>query len=704
MRIGGLASGMDIDSIVSDLMKAERMPLQKLEQDRTWMTWQRDAYREMNTLFFNFRTQANDMKMSNIFRPRITSSTNEDLVTSSATSAASQSSYRISNVSNLATAATQVNNGSIFSDPSSVDTGKSLAELKSKFANQTGFDWKQGSVKEKTISVKAKGKQFSFALNPEEGFKSNEKEMSVKVGNTYYEVVTDQTKLTDDTVYVNTANGELNFEFKNDLEKGSEIEFKYTTDYRVDKMTTSEEGTTIKLSNQNIALGDGDDFTISINGTQKYVISSSSDPDSAPNIDLVAKDDPNKVVGTINYETGIITMNDENPIPAEAEVTVKYQYDYVSFRVGAYTENGRSDEVFNIKASQSFNSLIGEVNESDNGINMFYDKMTGQMSLTRTETGNFNGEGYNSDTYANDVNNREIITAGTFMTDQLKFAGAEETGGENAKFIINGLETSRTSNSFEISGVTFNLKKEFSNETVTVNVSNDSDAVFENIKEFVEKYNEFIGKVQDKLQEERYRDYRPLTDEQREELSDRQQELWEEKAKSGMLKSDDILSGALNDIRRDFYAPVENGEIPSMYQQLASIGITTTREYLEGGKLEIDEAKLKSAIQDDPDAINDLFTADGDSYEQKGILQRLTDSATQVIDRVNEKAGKTTYAENQYTLGKQLDDLGDRISAFEDRLIQVEDRYWRQFTAMEKAIQRMNSQSMYLMQQFGGGA
>ncbi|WP_188454181.1 flagellar filament capping protein FliD [Virgibacillus oceani] len=691
MRIGGLASGMDIDSIVSDLMKAERLPLQKMNQDRTWLTWQRDAYREMNTLFLNFRSTLTDMKMSNTFRARMTSSTNENLVSATASSAASLSTYNITEVSQLASAATKVNNASIFTDSSTVDTSKSLAELKSEFVYNT-FNFKQGSVHRQSVSAKTDSNSFELEL--QEGTAINDiGEMSVKVGSKYYNVVDSNAKtpdqLKDNEVLVNTATGELTF--KNSISKGSEIEVQYTTDFQIDTMTTAEEGTTIKLSNGGV-VEEGLLLTI---GDEKYEVNDGL---------VYNKNNPTEAVGEFNKETGTITMNDDNKIPAETEVTVKYQYDYTSFRIGAHTKDGFKDEVFNIKATQSFDSMINEINSADNGVDIFYDDVTGQMTLTRTETGNFNGDEYDPDTGSKNYGSHEIVTSGEFANFQMRFNYAEETGGANAHFTLNGLTTSRTSNSFEVSGVSFNLKQTFSDQTVSVNVANDSGTVFENIKEFVDKYNELIGKVQDKLQEDRYRDYRPLTDKQREELSDRQQELWEEKAKSGLLRSDNTLSSALNQMRRDFYSEVDNSDIPSMFQHLASIGITTTSNYLEGGKLEIDEAKLKSAIQEDPEAVEDLFTADSSSYEQKGILQRLTESVNNVMDRITEKAGNSFQTENQYTMGKSLEDMDERIEAFEDRLAQVEDRYWRQFTAMEQAIQRMNSQSMYLMQQFGGGA
>ncbi|TFJ94292.1 flagellar filament capping protein FliD [Lentibacillus salicampi] len=674
MRIGGLASGMDIDKMVNDLMKAERMPLQNMEQDRTWLTWQRDAYRDVNKNFMEFRSQLTDMKMSTAFRERTTSSTNSDLVTASASSAASQSSYNISEVSQLASAATKVNASSIFDDPESVDTRKSLKEMEAAFSNP--ITWKQGSVKSESISVKSDNNEFSLNLQAGTTL-TNLEDMSIQVGNDYYTAVTGKPaeELADHEVNVDTDTGDLTF--KNDLGKGSKIDAKYVTDFQVDTMTTAAEGTTIKLSNQQVS---ADGLTLTI-GESEY---------TAAGTDIV--DSGNNVVGSIDSQEGIITMDDGH-IEADSDVQVKYNYDYMNFGVGSHTEEGFKNEMFNIKGSQSFDSMVNEVNGADNGVSMFYDDMTGQMSLTRTETGHFN-EGGDGD---------EIITSGSFTTDQLHFTdNTQENGGQNAKFTLNGLTTERTSNSFEVSGVTFNLKHEFSGENVRVNIANDTDAVFENIKGFVEKYNELIGNVQDKLQEERHRDYRPLTEKQREDMSEHQQELWEEKSKSGMLRRDPMLSGALNDMRRDFYTQVENSGIPSGYDQLASIGINTTPNYLEGGKLEINEAELKSAIQNNPEAVEELFTSQGSSYNENGILQRMTDSVNQAMDQITEKAGNSFTTESQYTMGERLDDMNDRITAFEDRLVQVEDRYWRQFTQMEKAIQQMNSQSNYLMQQFGG--
>ena len=92
VRIGGLASGMDIDSLVKDLMKAERMPLDKLKQKKQVLEWQRDDYRSMNTLLLDFRSQLTQMKLTTQYRARTVTSSDESRITATATSAASQAS------------------------------------------------------------------------------------------------------------------------------------------------------------------------------------------------------------------------------------------------------------------------------------------------------------------------------------------------------------------------------------------------------------------------------------------------------------------------------------------------------------------------------------------------------------------------------------------------------------------------------------
>jgi flagellar hook-associated protein 2 len=401
-------------------------------------------------------------------------------------------------------------------------------------------------------------------------------------------------------------------------------------------------------------------------------------------------------VGTLNTSSGLITMND---LSAETNLTVTYHENYTTMNLGTYEEDGDKHTAnFYIKESDSLNDVISDVNHSGIGVTMYYDENADKVSLTRKVTGDFNPEGTEIDT-GTDTND--------FLNRTLQFAGTDstETGGENAEFTINGLTTSRTSNTFTISGVTYTLKNTFNTDNVsgrqvTVNVSNDTDTIYNNIKDFVDKYNDLIDTVQKKLDEERYSDYAPLTDDQRSELTDEQQEKWETKAKSGLLRNDMTFKSSLSSMRSLIYQKVNNPNISSQYNQLSSIGITTTADWLEGGKLEIDESKLKAAIEADPDSVELLFRGTGSSTSEEGIIQRLYDSVNHTYNTIVDKAGKSTFVNDQFTIGKDLNSVTKKISDMNDKLDNLEDRYYAQFTAMEEAIQKYNNQYSYLSSYF----
>ena len=111
---------------------------------------------------------------------------------------------------------------------------------------------------------------------------------------------------------------------------------------------------------------------------------------------------------------------------------------------------------------------------------------------------------------------------------------------------------------------------------------------------------------------------------------------------------------------------------------------------------------MRTALTNDPESVQKLLLNNVEG-EGRGLLNRLEDSLENTIGRIEKHAGKGSYTSEMYTIGRRMDDLDGRISAFEDKLTRIEDRYWRQFSAMEQAISRMNNQSAMLMNAFGGG-
>lgn len=342
---------------------------------------------------------------------------------------------------------------------------------------------------------------------------------------------------------------------------------------------------------------------------------------------------------------------------------------------------------FNFKATDKISDVVTKINGANTGVSAFYDEKTGQISLSTKATGDKAGG--------------EIVETGgsTFFQTAFGFtSNILAANGENAKLTLNGANIERNSNTFTELGLTFTLKAKATTNT-TLTSTTDVDAMVDKVKEFVEKYNDLISGMNDQLKEKKYRNYAPLTDEQRKDMSEEEQKLWDEKAKSGLLRSDSIVSNGLSQMRNAIYGRV--GTENMVIDTLAELGITTSSVYSDGGKLVIDETKLRKALTEDPDQVVKTLTQTGiktGPKENYGIVQRLRQSITDFTRGIEAKAGKVTQTDQQYTLGKSLIDMNERISNFQRRLEDVEARYWKQFTAMETAINKANSQSSYLSQ------
>ncbi|WP_280769532.1 flagellar hook-associated protein 2 [Salipaludibacillus daqingensis] len=380
--------------------------------------------------------------------------------------------------------------------------------------------------------------------------------------------------------------------------------------------------------------------------------------------------------------------------------------DIIEFGMTTFDENG--DEVavaFTFDETDSLNDIMGEINNSALGVQAFYDNNTQRVSISRKETGVFNPDS-DTDNYAGEIKFGATIdeeeTSGDFLRDVLNLDEGNESEAQNASFTFNGLEMERQSNNFDINGVNITLNDQFT-DPVTLNVSNNTDEIFDTVMGFVDDYNELIEMVDGKVSQEYHRDYAPLTDEQRREMSESEQEMWDERATSGLVRNDRMLTGALNQMRQDFYTPVNADDPNQTFTQITEIGISTTSNYQDRGRLEVDEAQLRSAIEEDPESVFQMFAADGEETEERGVARRIRDSLGGSIEQLSNRAGRSEMASNQqFTIGREIDQASDRISNFERRMQQVEERYWSQFTAMEQAMAKANAQAEQLMSQMGG--
>src|SRR5699024_1408078 len=359
------------------------------------------------------------------------------------------------------------------------------------------------------------------------------------------------------------------------------------------------------------------------------------------------------------------------------------------FSFTTYDKSGQAQEhILTVKEGETLGQVLKNIEKaSDDQVRAFFDESKNRVVLEASRTGSYNESG------------KEITFAGNeFFTEFLGLDEANETGGTNAKFTYNNsLDIVSRDNTYTLNGMTF----DFHNVTegnARISVQTDVDQSFDKMMDFVNKYNELIDAMNKSQTEERFRDYLPLSEEQKADMTDKQIELWEEKAKSGMLRGEATIRNGMYELRGSLQAQVSN---EGAYSVLSSIGITTTAIYLDGRKLEVDENKLKASLLENPDDVYNLFV-NSSKGEERGLIHPFDDALDSVRGKIEQQAGKTSQTLDNYALGKQMKANNDRIADFERRMIQVEQRYWTQFTQMEKAIARLQDQSNNLLSQLGG--
>lgn len=374
---------------------------------------------------------------------------------------------------------------------------------------------------------------------------------------------------------------------------------------------------------------------------------------------------------------------------AKLDVTKKLSDQIDGFNGGTINVEvpGSDSKPITIEADATMQDVLRQLNGA--GVNAFFDSHTGKIAMTAKNS----GEG-------------DIEISGD-AADKLGLVVAnnnQKQAGQNAIFTYNGLRTERESNTFEINGFELTLKEvtgpegAIDGKTITFTSKADTDHIIDGIKDFVNEYNKMIEDLNGKIREQKYRSYHPLSAEEKAEMKEKEIELWEEKAKSGTLRNDSTVSNMLSSMRQALSNPHggQGGDV------LSSIGITTSKDYLSNGKLEIDEEALRKALQEDPGKVEKMFTARGDTIDEQGFATRLRGIADKTKKTLTDKAGTAGFANETFTLGRNLKEMDNQILRFQERLQKTEDRLWRQFTAMEQAMNRANAQAAQLMNGLGG--
>lgn len=708
-RITGLATGIDTESMVKQLMEAESTSLDELEKDQTLIEWQREALLDVNSKMLAFRNEALNMKLQGTYKSYTATSSNSNIVTATTTTDAQEGVYKVT-VKQLATQTTI--------------KGSAMPQyIESEYIEYDDADF---SNKEFNITYNGETKTIKF----------------------------------DDNTTVDA---------KSDVES-----FRQMLQAKIDD-----------------AFGAGQIQVISDKDRDEFNISFSTANSLNLPITLSQSDSDNDALALMGISDGTSTEFNTSKTLGEMLGNSAFTDDEITISV-----NGKD---FTFNKNDTLSTVFSTLNKDvDADINIRYSNAQEKVIVNR--------DSYGAGRELSLGGESKFWKALGIKTDDSTFMSKNTVLGQNAIFSLSAPDgesaddIQSASNNFSYGGISMTFLDAKEGETVSISVSKNVDEIYDKIESFVNSYNDLLVTLNKYYKEEKS-GYEPLTDTERESLSEKQEEQWEEKAKQGILRRDSTLQSAISSMRSAVTSMVSNSSISSLFQ----IGISTSSydavNSENNGKLVIDEETLKQAIKDDIDGVAGLFSntasliqgskvdtdnlkeeslkgksfsvtyagqkmtvtfdrgfdlstteganefedylknifdskfgsgaitvtysngrilfnspkgvnmqlnsvdgndalslmgiKDGAKYDssEKGFAVKLYDICTDTMNSIIDKAGSVANIVDSSTLGQALKRKKEAISKMEDRLEALEEKYYNQFAAMEEAISKMNSQS-----------
>lgn len=325
------------------------------------------------------------------------------------------------------------------------------------------------------------------------------------------------------------------------------------------------------------------------------------------------------------------------------------------------------------------------------GINASYDTNQGRFYLSSKNTGVENA-------FTVEADDATLAALGLDLAD----GEAGKIDASDASLVYNGVEYTQATNSFNINGLTMDVSSVGGEQAFSVDT--DVDGIYDKVKSFVKEYNTLISEMNKLYDASSSRGYEPLTSDEKDAMTDEDIKNWEDKIKGSLLRRDSTISTLLTSMRTTLNKSVEvtNSDGTTSRYALSSFGIVTS-DYTEKGQLHIQgnaddsdfaslDDKLKAAISDNPEALMKTLTTLGDE-----IYKNFQSSMKRVV---GVRSSLTFY--NDLEMDDDIKSYKEDVTSLQEKLQDEQDKYYKQFSSMETALTKLQSQQTYISQLFGG--
>ncbi len=607
MRMTGLMSGMDTESVIAELVAARSAKVKTAKNDQTRLEWKQDIWKGLNTKLKALHSKLSDLRFSSGYTKKTTRVSDSSIV-------------------------------SVLTGESAMDGVQELEVRQlAKTAYLTG-----GKVTTKDERVDLKNIKLSELSDA--GIAADEtKQMTVKVGDGAEKTVEVSGDMTVDEL----------------IQKLDEAGLKAAYDVDTNQILYSarEKGESVQLGNGLSSMQYGEKKEISDDLTALTELG---------DLMTFAKDADGKA------------------IPKTIKLT---------------TEDGRDIDI-RLTSETTISDMLTEMKNA--GLNANFDAGQRRFFISAKDTGkdgNFEISGDEDALKALGLN-----VSGTADADGVT-DGATYIKGQNARIILNGVVFENNTNVFEVNGLTFTALSETEpGKSVTVTTQQDTDGIYDMIKDFLKAYNEVINEMDKLYNADSARGYEPLSDEEKESMSESEIEKYEQKIKDSLLRRDSNLSSLSFDMKK---VMLSGASVNGKQMYLSNFGIETLSYFLaednernayhiNGDPDDTDtsknEDKLRKLITTDPDTVISFFSQlSQELYTKMSEHSKAIEGYRSFGNFYDDKKMKTDYT-----------DYTSKIKDLEKKLADYEDKWYAKFAAMETAMAKMQSSASAVTGLLGG--
>ena len=738
IRVSGMVSGLDTESLVTAMVATQTAKKEKLQKAQTKLQWKQDAFKSINTKVYGLYSKISNLRFSTAYNMKKTTVSDSTKATVTASSSAVNGTQKLT-IEKLATSgyltgaelkkgttgsSTLADLGYTDGDTTlSVTVGTTKKDIE--VSSTTTIDDLVSKLKDAGVNASYDETNRRIFVSAKETGKDNDFAItsSSKAG---------LNALNAAGLCVSSASDKENYKKMASYAKGTTAE---TSDAMLEILkklkNAYDSNTELSLKEKNLSAKIS--YSNAKDAVKQFSDDNNSDEDSQLLLNLLKVsgskysrvDADGNVVEDYDNTSGLPTLNDKitelakskglitETTDADGKTTEDTsKLDTLRSNVkavvavddnGVYTDDDKAGfylpEDERTAAEEELADIPNKIAANDAVIadeNNSYWDIKDYTGMGDTELRTL------ADKYADEIMNAKSVVDNNFKDIPVS-EGATRVDAEDAKITLNDAKFTSSSNVFNINGLTIKATgTTAAGESLTISTDTDTQGLYDKIKDFLTEYNSIINELTSLYNADSAKGYEPLTDDEKSEMSDSEVEKWETKIKDSILRNDSTISGVMNAMTTSMMKTYTvNGKTYS----LANFGIHTLG-YLNAAKNEqyayhIDGDEDDSNTSGNKDKLLDMITNNPEDIEE--FMKQLTSGLYTALDKkmksTNLSSAYTIYNDKQMT--KDYSSYTTQIKEWETKIEDLENRYYKQFSNMEKQLAKMQSSTSSLSSLFG---